>query len=338
MVLETLIPSKWLEKHFHFSFFLGAGFTIIGFILARLLFGANSGLASVMFISLLLLPALRRLFRREEVVEEGESKFSFKKLFLDNLPLMRIYLGVFHGVFITFFLITFLGAFFGMDVTMMLKEQLFLDPAVSGRAIFQSGVFVDILVNNFWVLLACFMLGLLSGDGALFFVVWNASAWASIFAYRAIVGSFVLSWNPLFTAFILLIIVYWHTLVEGFAYILAGISGSLISFDVVREYDDLPKFLGLLILGLIMFVFLWFLVSSFFFNAFVKLIIFIIYVVGVLHLIGLTCFKQKKHRQVYLYNLWLFIGAILVFFIGAFLETMILSNSGTLSIIYNAVV
>ena len=66
MVLEHLFSERWLEQKFWSAFILGLGYSLIGILIARMLFGANSGLASVIFTSLLLIPSLRKLFKKEE--------------------------------------------------------------------------------------------------------------------------------------------------------------------------------------------------------------------------------------------------------------------------------
>jgi len=260
MVLEHLFPEDWLEKKVRYAFLLGVVYSVVGIILARLLFGANSGLASVIFTSLLLIPSLRKLFVREEKVEEREKKFSFKHLYTDNKHLIEAYMGVFLGVYVTYYLVSFLGMYFGFNTVNILREQLFLDPAISGRATYNASLFWSILSNNWWVLAACFLLSLISGDGAVFFVVWNASAWAAIFGFRAVAAAAVLGKSALGVGLTMNIITFPHILLEGGAYILAGIAGAVISSEVILRSKELRNFLFYLVVALVSFYFLnWFL-------------------------------------------------------------------------------
>lgn len=331
MVLERLVSSSMLEKHFQYSILLGAGYSLIGMILSSFIFGANAGIVSVVFASLFLAPSMRSLFRREEQLEEKEKTFTVKRLIADNLHILKAYAGVFIGVFLAYFLASLLLPWFGVNIIDLLREQLFLDPAVAGRATYQSGLLINILVNNWLVIVVTFVLALLIGDGAVFFVAWNASAWGAIFGFRALAASQVAGVNPAYYAGVLLLIVMWHVILEGGAYVLAAISGSVISSDVIKQSDELHRFLAYGAAGMVLYVLLFKLAQSL--SSVQSMMILIPVLLFGLYLLSYT-FTNKKHREVYTYNFWLFVGAILVFIVGAALETAVLSYSDTLSTIY----
>lgn len=335
MVLEHLFPESWLEKKFSISFFLGLGYSIIGVILARLLFGASSGIVSVIFVSILLIPSLRKLFVREENIEEKEKKFTLKNFYKDNKHLVFAYVGVFVGVYVAYFLMTFVSMRLGWNVTSMFGEQLFLDPAIAGRATYQFGLFWSILANNWWVLIACFFLSVISGNGATFFIVWNASAWAAIFAVRAVSASVVLGTSAIKVAAIMQVITLPHILIEGSAYILAGIAGAVISDDAVSKASDLKNFIPILLGVTVLFILLNYLFSLVTEYLPLLIILRMLSVFGLVYLLGYS-FPDKKHKEVFTYNYWLFIIAILVFIIGALVETGVLSGSGILNQYYAA--
>lgn len=335
MVLEHLFPESWLEKKFSLSFFLGLGYSVIGIILARLLFGGNSGIVSVIFISILLMPSLRKLFIMEEKLEEKEKKFTLKEFYKDNKHLVLAYLGIFVGVYVAYFLIAFFSMKFGMNVSALFGEQLFLDPAISGRATYDVGLFWSILANNWWVLMACFLLSLISGSGATFFIVWNASAWASIFAVRAVGASVVLGTSAVKVAALLQLITLPHILLEGGAYLLAGIAGAVISDDAVSKASDLKRFIPLLLGVIGLFIFLNFIFVSITSSMAILVTLRMLTVFGLVYLLGYA-FPDKKHKEVFTYNYWLFIIAMAVFIIGALVETGVLSWSGLLNLYYSA--
>lgn len=335
MVLEHLFPESWLDKKFGVSFFLGLGFTVIGILLARLLFGANSGIVSVIFISILLIPSLRKLFVRGEKKEERERRFSFKHFYRDNKHLILTYLGMFLGVYVAYFALAYISMSIGWDVQSIFGEQLLLDPAISGRAAFSMSTFWSIFANNWWVLMACFLLSLLSGDGATFFIVWNASAWATIFAVRAFGASHVLGASTLKIAILLQAITLPHILLEGGAYILSGIAGSVISDDAISKSKDLRRFLLYLVLGIGMFILLNHLFGLITHSTPALVILRMITVFGLVYMLGYA-FPDKRHKEVFIYNYWLFIGAIVVFVLGALVETGVLSFSDTLNMYYSA--
>ncbi|MGM5481774.1 MAG: hypothetical protein ACQESE_05195 [Nanobdellota archaeon] len=336
MVLEHLFPDNWLEKKFTFSILLASGYSLIGIILARLLFGANSGLASVMFTAILLIPSLRKLFEAEERREEKEKKFSLKELYKDNKHLIKAYVGIFAGVYLTYFLVSFISMNLGFDTFSIFKEQVFLDTALKGRATFSSGMFWSILHNNWWVLVACFLLSLISGNGATFFVVWNASAWAVIFAVRGTMAAQVTSYSPVAAAALLIMITLPHVILEGGAYILAGIAGAILSDDVISDAKDLKKFLGGTVIAGLGFWFVNYVLKTFFHATGAWLYILrMTAFLGLLYAVSRT-FHDKRHKEVFVYNYWLFAIALAVFIVGAIVETIVLGNSNTLNFIYSA--
>ena len=335
MVLEHLFPDSWIEKKFLPSMILGIVYSLIGIFIARLLFGANSGIVSVMFTSILLIPSLRKMFRKEEREEELEKKFSLIRLFKDNKNLIKTYLGIFIGVYISFYLVSFLSMSFGWNITKMFGEQLFLDPAIAGRATYDFATFWNILSNNWWVLLATFLLSLISGDGATFFIVWNASAWAVIFAVRSVAASFIMKTSALKIALLMQLMTLPHTLLEGGAYILAGIAGAMISYDATSRSKNLKKFLPLLFLLSASFVLINYLFSFISNNVVFLVILRIVSVLGLVYFLQLA-FPDSKHQEVFRDNYWLFIGAIILFIIGALIETGVLSFASLLNNYYLA--
>jgi len=334
MVLEHLFPSNWIEKKFSYALLLGMGYSLVGILLARLLFGANSGLASVIFVSLLLIPSFRKLFAREEKKEEHEKKFSLKRLYTDNKKIILAYLGIFIGAYIMYYLVAFLSTYLHLGVISVFREQLFLDPVIAGRATSQLGVFWGILANNWWVLLACFFLSLISGDGAIFFIVWNASAWGVIFAYRAVAAALVMGKSPLIVAFIMQIITLPHILLEGSAYILAGVAGVIISDEIISESKELKKFLLYFASVIVVFYFLNLLLALLIYPA-LLIILRILVVLCLVYLLKYS-FVNKLHNEVFTFNFWLFVLAIAFFIVGAIVETQVLTHSGLLVRYYTA--
>lgn len=332
MVLEHLFPEDWLEKKLRYAFILAVVYSTVGIIIARLLFGANSGIVAVVFTSLLLLPYLQKLFKKEELSELREKgTFKIYRFFIDNLPAIKVYFTLFFGIYFTFMLYTFLLPMLGMDVGMVFREQLAFEAGLRGGA-FMNTVFWEIFVNNWWVLLACFLLALLAGDGAIFFITWNASTWGAIFGYRAFIAGDA-AYGLWINLILLFLITLPHLILEGGAYILAAISGSVISDDVISESGETAWFLMLLIAGIAVSAILFWILSGLPILANVLINILVIFIM--LRMIG-SSFPDVAHKKVYKYNLYLFGFAIIIFLLGALIETAVLSNSNTLSTIYAA--
>jgi uncharacterized membrane protein SpoIIM required for sporulation len=274
MVLEHLFPEKWLEKRNYYGFLLGAGYSIIGILLAGLLFPSDPALVAVAFTALLLLPELYKMFSIEERIEEKEKSFSFKELFKDNKDFIKVYLFVMLGIFVIYSIAAIVLPSF--QVNQLFREQLEMRGAsggASGGAYFSSGLFLELLLNNWWVLFACFIVSLLTGDGAIFLLTWNASMWGTIFGVTARNAALHSQGNPFVYLVIVLLIVFPHAFLELLAYTLAAISGGVISKDVLLEK-----------------------------------------------------FESKRFNEVFQYNFWLFVIAVVVLIIGALVETWVLGN------------
>ncbi len=339
MVLEHLFPENWLERRVGYAFLIAVIYSTVGIIAARVLFGANSGIVSVIFTSLLILPYLQKMIGREEREEEKEKRASLRHLasikhFFRNNQVIRVYFAVFLGIYLTYMFYSFLLPLLGVNTFNVFKEQLFVDPALRGRA-FSLGSFLSILVNNWWVLLACFLLAIISGDGAIFFIAWNASSWGALFGYRALTAGLYAGVSPWWYLLLVFFITLPHVILEGGAYILSAISGSIISTEIIKEKADIRNFIFYAVCGAALIVLLRFIFKYGFgvrsmtgFNlSTIVLVIAMIFVVGRL-------FQQKRLKKVFLNNYALFIIAIVVFIIGAVVEVVVLDNMVVLNKIY----
>jgi len=325
LVLERLFPEDWLEKKFKYAFLLGLGYSVIGIIIARLLFPSNSGIVSVIFTSIFLSPSMRKIFLIEETSEEKEKKFSFKRLIRSDYDVILMYFLVFIGIFTSYLAFSFLLPQLGLNTFDILKEQLFLDPALRGHATFSFYSFQFIFYNNWWVLLATFILALIAGDGAIFFVTWNASAWGAIFGSRVINASIYSGQNPWYLLLIVLSLVIWHLLLEGGAYILAGIAGSTISNEIIKERIEIAEFVVWVIAGSALFVLVNYVIKPMGFTPLITLIFYFLLTLILLYFLG-KIVAEKKNKVVFIYNFAVFVAAIVVFILGATVETIAVSN------------
>lgn len=332
MVLERLFPEDWLERKFIYAFILGVSYSVLGIIIARLLFTSNSGIVSVFFTSIFLSPSMRKIFSIEELSEKRAKKFSMKKLYQLDYDVILMYFLIFLGIFASYLAFSFLLPQFGIDSFHLLKEQLFLDQSLRGRATDQFHSILSITYNNWWVLLATFVLGLIAGDGAIFFVAWNASAWGTIFGARVLQASIYSGQNSWYLLFGLLIVVIWHVILEGGAYLLVGISGSTISQEIVKEKIEVKEFLIWIVISFFLFYLINFLIRDY--SIYIKFIIYLALTFAMLHYLG-KIVAEKKNRQVYTFNLAVFMIALLVFILGVVVEVYVLSNSSILHNIYS---
>ena len=258
MVLEHIFPEDWLEKKGTFAFILGIVYSIIGILISSVLFPGDPALVAVAFTSLLLLPELYKIFSIEERKERMEQHVSFRTLLKDDTDIIRIYIFLFLGILLVYSLGTiFLPSF---DTNTLFREQLEirLGQGFAGQATFgglNSGLFWSLLSNNFLVLLACFIMALLTGDGAIFLITWNASVWGTIFGYTAKSASLFSGQSALYLFGLIILIVFPHMILEAISYFLAAISGSVISKDVLLEEFASDRFMEVFGFNLYLFLF-----------------------------------------------------------------------------------
>jgi len=335
VVLENLFPENWLERKHGYAFLLACSYTLLSLLIARFIFPKSSGIVSVVFITLLLMPYMEKLIAKEEKKEEKEKKFSFKHLWLDNKVTFRVYVIIFAGVFLTYSMLTLFLPWLGIDTSQLFGQQLALD-SLKGNA-FSFSMFGDIFINNWWVLLAIFVIALLTGEGTLFFIIWNASVWGAIFGYRAFAAAMFMGTGFLGSIenfLLLFIIVLPHLVLETAAYLLAGISGEVLSDDIMKKAKEIQAFIVYTLMFVILYV-----LFSFLLRMILPTLIFGI--VNILIIIGFVyclkfVFDNKAQREVFTYNYWLFIIAVVIFVIAAGVETAVLMNSDTLYNIYMA--
>ena len=246
MVLEHIFPEDWLEKRAWFAFVLGAGYSLVGILIASILFPGDPALVAVAFTSLLLLPELYKMFEMEERKERMEKAVTFKALWRDDIDLVKIYIFLFLGILIVYSFATIILPSF--ETNTLFREQLeirlgqgFAGQAVAG--VFGTDLFWSLLSNNFMVMLACFFLALLTGDGAIFLITWNASVWGTIFGFTAKSASMISGQHPFLVFATVMVIVFPHMMIEAMSYFLAAISGSVISKDVLLEKLDSDRFM-----------------------------------------------------------------------------------------------
>ena len=247
-------------------------------MISSILFPGDPALVAVAFTSLLLLPELYKIFSIEERMERMEQRVGLKALWRDDIGVVRIYVFLFLGILLVYSVGTMLMP--EMQANSLFREQLeirfgqgFAGQAMGG--IFSSSLFWDLLSNNFLVLLACFIMALLTGDGAIFLIVWNASVWGTIFGITAKGAGIFAGKHPFIFFGLIMMVVFPHMMIEALSYFLAAISGSVISKDVILER-----------------------------------------------------FASERFFEVFGFNLYLLLFALIFLVLGALVETFVLQNVG----------
>ena len=96
-------------------------------------------------------------------------------------------------------------------------------------------LFWDLFTWNLQVLGLSFLLSLIAGNGAIFFIAWNASVWGTIFGNLAKGAALATTANPAIIFLLIILSVFPHTFLEGLSYMLSAISGTTLSTGLVRE-------------------------------------------------------------------------------------------------------
>ncbi|MHA1868357.1 MAG: stage II sporulation protein M [Candidatus Heimdallarchaeaceae archaeon] len=229
----------WLKeelknKYFH-VFLFAIFFSTISIIITQKFLNFYNGLVAVFIISLAAAYPLIRYMK----VEEGEEvtlvkKFSEKNILRRHGRELGLYLSFFMGVLIVFIVATILlpDGFFKI-------QQETIGVILSGSAT-HGEFFWGILSNNLRVFGITFLISFFISAGMIFILVWNASILGVFLASQARgiahIPVFSLGYLP-------------HGLLEISAYILAGLAGALISYNVpnlgIKKFrrDLFPKIL-----------------------------------------------------------------------------------------------
>lgn len=229
MVFEQLYTAEYLKEHPKYGFLLGIGYTIIGLFLAIMMFKEDPATIAVGIIALFLIPSLHQLSTTAEISERKTP--DIKTFIMQVLPYVKVYVCVFFGIFFTF-------AGFAIFLPQLAAGYLFKQQLaiIAGKATtFAWPLFWDLFTWNLQVLLLCFVLSLIAGNGAIIFIAWNASVWGTIFGNLAKTAALASAANPLIIFILVILSVFPHTFLEGLSYMLATTSGTVLSDGLVKE-------------------------------------------------------------------------------------------------------
>lgn len=230
MVFEQLYPAQFLKKRPITGLLLGVGYTIMGLFLALVIFRNDPALIAVGITALLLLPSLYQLSKTTEA-EERKTK-DFQDYLKRVYPYLKVYVAIFFGIFFTF--ATFAIFLPKLAANYLFKQQLAI--ITGGQAItFSWPLFIDLFTWNLQVLLLCFVLSVIAGNGAIIFIAWNASVWGTIFGNLAKTAALNVAANPVIVFLLVILSVFPHTFLEGLSYMISTVSGTVLSDGLSKE-------------------------------------------------------------------------------------------------------
>lgn len=235
MVLEQLYPVDFLRRHPVYSFLLGIGYTIFAMAFSLILFSQDPALVVVGVASLLLLPSLYQLLKCRQYNGRETPKLFFWNVITDNFPFYKVYIYIFFGCFLMFALFSIILPVLASNHLFQQQLGVLTGGAASGGATWSWVLFEDLFYNNLGVLILCFVISLVAGNGAIFMIVWNASVWGTIFGMLAKGVAEYLQANSAIIFGLIFVSVFPHVLLEISSYIIAVISGTLLSDALARE-------------------------------------------------------------------------------------------------------
>jgi uncharacterized membrane protein SpoIIM required for sporulation len=233
-MLENILKPDWLERTPRYAFLIGIVYSIIAIVAALIVFPKSQGIASIAFLSLLLIPSLSKMFVIEEKQDRMSKKFSLKKIFQDHNDILQVYLMLFLGIFLTYALFSI--KFPNLLVQGVFDNQLRTVGINAGQAV-GGYTFSSILMNNLKIILIFLALSLVFGAGSILFLAWNASVWGVVFGFLATHYT-----NALDTFLITFLKVAPHMFLEAGGYFFAIIAGGIMSQAVLREKIGSNKF------------------------------------------------------------------------------------------------
>ncbi|MBC8500813.1 MAG: hypothetical protein ISS25_02045 [Nanoarchaeota archaeon] len=229
MIDELFFKQGLARRKLNFIFF-GFIVTIVGFLTSLILFNADS-LATLLVITMLLMPVLMRLFRKEEVIVREKR---LKKIFENHKFVFETYFFLFLGIFFAFLILQlttiynqdFFATAFEFQSSWVVKNQESL--GVIDDSI--SGVIVSSLINDLLIMVVSFLLSFFYGSGGIFLIIAAASILSTTLIYLL---RFFESFFG-FTLFLLAtLIIYVLPLI--FVFIITSTAGGILSKAVISE-------------------------------------------------------------------------------------------------------
>jgi len=262
MEIRKFFKTKLAEKRPAYSFFLGAFFTIVSFFTSFLLFKGTPnfiGISTILFTVILVMPIANKLFYREERLEINKKLGFLKK----HEHIIDFFVYFFIGVFIVLFAISLPRPNMVFSEQQLyniqagiIEEGRKLPPPPLGSG---NGVLI-IFKNNLYVMVISFVLSLFYGAGALFLITLNASIFASalarvirislqnmdFFVIKSLQNMDFLFTNTFLSAFGFTLcnlgIMFFHLIPEVSGYLLAAISGGVLSRALIKEKINSENF------------------------------------------------------------------------------------------------
>lgn len=237
MVLEE-IKTHWIIKHPTIALFLGFVYSLIGYILANMFFINKHVSIAMLFITTLLVVPTMIIALSDQMKYEAEGGHG-RGFFDRHKSIFLGYTLMFVGAFLSYIL---LGLFAEQHILKIFEYQIeflkqqeglsmqVLDQFFENRPTPNIGSVLSILQHNLLVIIVCFIISVVVGAGGVFLILLNASVFSSfaIVMVKYLTESFK-------QALLVVGIFSFHVVPEAGAFILAAISGGILSKAIITE-------------------------------------------------------------------------------------------------------
>jgi len=209
MLPEFILREERLQRY-DILFLTGLLSALIGFVLASYAFPGQVAVLTVVFAALPMVYPLTAKFLEDEKnhMPHHSEIFSYLALFMGQASAFTLLAAVTEGNF---------------------QAQMNVIGA-TGSFLSLDSLFVQILLNNLGVYITIFLASAIIGSAGAFILTWNASVLGAFFSHLLSLRGTEEFVHP--------ILYVPHTSLEMSGFILAGITGSLISAAVYREHFD----------------------------------------------------------------------------------------------------
>ncbi|MFT4297691.1 MAG: stage II sporulation protein M [Candidatus Woesearchaeota archaeon] len=256
MVFESILTPQIAEKKPWIVFFLGLIFSSVAVVLSNYIFPSDPSLSIVFLTTLFFIPLFyfTMIYEEEKDLDENVTETTLLKQHSKAVVFFSfLFLGMTLG-FMFWSISSPVTSYFNVNPELTFRVQANTIAEINpgtGKVIASMGFFMDILVNNLFVLIFCVLFSLVYGAGAIFILTWNASVIglalgryflriaaastgaAGIVYFRAATCSF--------TRYLI------HGIPEIAGYFVAGLAGGIISVAIIRHDIGTDKFEKILI-------------------------------------------------------------------------------------------
>jgi len=246
MVLESLFNPFAVKRKPWEMFFAGFIYSIIGMLLAYIVFREVAGILLVFLIVMALIPMLYVTIKEEEELDLKTDRewFLLKEHTKVLIYLMFLFLGITSALVLSYLFLPAetTSSIFSLQEKAIVGVNKNIQGYLTGGTT-QLDFFIRIFLNNLKVLFFCLVFSLLYGTGAIFILTWNASVIATaigglIKSELAQVAS--LTGFPLFSAYAGITAgSFFRYMTHGFfeiaAYFVMGLAGGIISIALIKH-------------------------------------------------------------------------------------------------------